>query len=387
MTRVNRRRVNVINSRMKAFSFFSDNFNVFKSAWKVIRGAWSSNGTVAASSSQPGDYPIAAVKMSKPDVTLTVETPKSGTGAALWVTDSGNWWGVTHNRTTEDCNCQSCPVNYCSSYNCSYNYCSSYNCSINYCSSNNCARCASPSYSECCTAASTGQPCYGTVGGACCPATGWTAGYFYCGYPYTSMWACLYYNNNNNSGTYGCASRYYWFNCTTYWTPGSYYNYCSSYFCNQYTITSYNCTNYYCSSYNCYACLNTVYDACCAATSNGNCCAATSNGNCCGATYYVSCNCQTCYPVIIQVLQSVSNVVSQVTSWVIASAAAAIKVITSGTTITTKAYSDTAMVTQIGSDLVHTATGATVTTQFGILVSPSVYNQGTTVDNITIQSN
>jgi hypothetical protein len=46
----------------------------------------------------------------------------------------------------------------------------------------------------------------------------------------------------------------------------------------------------------------------------------------------------------------------------------------SGNTITAKAYSDN-LVTQIGDDLVHTATGATVTTQFGISISPAQHDQ------------
>ena len=110
---VKRRRPNVISSRLKAFLTFADNFLGFKAAWKSIRGSWSGGSGYGTTSSQPGDYPIAAVKMAKSDVTVSVETPASGIGAAIWITDSGNWWGVTHNRTSESCNCQSCAVNYC----------------------------------------------------------------------------------------------------------------------------------------------------------------------------------------------------------------------------------------------------------------------------------
>jgi hypothetical protein len=49
-------------------------------------------------------------------------------------------------------------------------------------------------------------------------------------------------------------------------------------------------------------------------------------------------------------------------------------------TITTKVYSDK-LVTQIGSDLVYTATGASVSTIYGIVLSPSSYNQGTSLDD------
>jgi hypothetical protein len=59
-----------------------------------------------------------------------------------------------------------------------------------------------------------------------------------------------------------------------------------------------------------------------------------------------------------------------------------------GNQITAKAYSDTNLVTQIGSDLVYTATGAVVGTQFGISISPSQYLQsdiiGTSVEINTL---
>jgi hypothetical protein len=52
---------------------------------------------------------------------------------------------------------------------------------------------------------------------------------------------------------------------------------------------------------------------------------------------------------------------------------------TSGNQITARAFSDTNLVTQIGSDLVYTATGATINTTYGISISPTQYAQSDTI--------
>lgn len=94
----------------------------------------------------------------------------------------------------------------------------------------------------------------------------------------------------------------------------------------------------------------------------------------------------TSYSEYLKIRQSVSSVVSIITSALISTSQTikSLKVFTSGNQITARAYSDTNFVTQVGSDLVYTATGATITTQYGIAVSPSAYNQsaiiGTSVD-------
>jgi hypothetical protein len=62
-----------------------------------------------------------------------------------------------------------------------------------------------------------------------------------------------------------------------------------------------------------------------------------------------------------------------------------LKTITSGTQITVKGYSDTNLTTQVGSDLVYNATGAAVTAEYGIVLTPSGYNGTYTVDSVTIE--
>jgi hypothetical protein len=56
-------------------------------------------------------------------------------------------------------------------------------------------------------------------------------------------------------------------------------------------------------------------------------------------------------------------------------------------TATIKPYSDTNLSTQIGSDLTYTPTGVAINARYGIMVKPSAYSQGTTIDEISIESN
>jgi hypothetical protein len=62
-----------------------------------------------------------------------------------------------------------------------------------------------------------------------------------------------------------------------------------------------------------------------------------------------------------------------------------LKALISGNQITARAYSDANMTSQVGGSLVYTATGATVTTEYGLLLTPSAYNQGNAVDNIVVE--
>lgn len=102
-----------------------------------------------------------------------------------------------------------------------------------------------------------------------------------------------------------------------------------------------------------------------------------------------ACSCSTSYPQYVRVIQSVASTVSTITSWLISATATigSFRVKTSGTQITTQVYSDPSLVTQIGSDLVYTATGAVVTSDYGILVKPSTYSQGYTIGPVTIDRN
>lgn len=96
------------------------------------------------------------------------------------------------------------------------------------------------------------------------------------------------------------------------------------------------------------------------------------------------CNCQTCYPRYIRVLQSAAYTVSTIFSSTIAAAAQSLRIKTNSNQITVKAFSDTNLATQIGSDLIYTPTGVTITSTHGLIVYPSASLQGTTLGSITI---
>jgi hypothetical protein len=96
------------------------------------------------------------------------------------------------------------------------------------------------------------------------------------------------------------------------------------------------------------------------------------------------CNCQTCYPRYIRVLKSLASTVSTLTTWTIASVAQSLRIKTNGSEITVKAFSDTNLATQIGSDLVYTPSGVAITSTHGLIVYPSATNQGTTLGSTTI---
>jgi hypothetical protein len=155
--------------------------------------------------------------------------------------------------------------------------------------------------------------------------------------PYCGAW-----NSNNIRNAAYCRSYYY--------NSYSYFYACGS------TCTSYNATNYVCTSS---SAKYYTYQS--------------------GTSYF--------YPQFLRVLQSVGNVVSQIASLQVSDNAtiAGLKALISGTTITARAYSDVNMTSQVGSDLVYNATGAAVTTEYGLLLTPSGYNQGNAVDNIVIE--
>jgi hypothetical protein len=89
----------------------------------------------------------------------------------------------------------------------------------------------------------------------------------------------------------------------------------------------------------------------------------------------------------LQLLSSVSGTVSEATSSVsLGSEAAAIVVQTAGNAITAKAYSDTALTTQLGSTLSYTPSSPTKGSKVGIVKVPSSYGQNNLVDDFTAQA-
>jgi hypothetical protein len=308
--------------------------------WNIIRGTWSVLSNKAYSPTAASSYPLASVKMVSPNATISLKGVSQGSTAALWVTDSNQWWGIGIDQTAVStstlnptergitgCTCQTCQN---TATVANWNYvAATYNYAIN-------------SYNYVCNSASY-------------PAA-------------TYNYNCNVYNNGfcNNISRYPMVG------------PGQYVYTCNvtgNRYCNNsmYPIATYN---YMCNS----ASYPPVY-----AYAPGM-AASYPEGNYNLVTFY-ECNCQTCYPQYVRFIQSVSGTVTTLTSWIVSTVVNSIKVTTSGSGTTTKIYSDTNLVTQIGSDLTYTPTGVTVTPQYGIMVKPSSYLQGNTIEEITIEVN
>lgn len=279
------------------------------SLWDATSGTWTVVANQAQATTSASSYPVASVALPKNNMDISLKGVGNGAGAALWVTDSGNWWGVVVDQEQET----------------AYNTCQGANCNA---------------YTY-------------TIQGYNCSAYSCSAYSFYCVTGYTT--ACNHYARGN---------------------------------CNRYNATNRTCQTYNagtCDTWSSYCGFG--YNVC-----NANSCSSPGNTNGvsnCNAftTYYYNCNPYTVYPSYLRVIQSVSNTVSTIASTAISSVAQALKVSISGTQLTTKAYSDSAMTTQIGSDWVYTPTGVTVTPKYGIVLSPTNYSQGTTIDEVDITLN
>lgn len=169
------------------------------------------------------------------------------------------------------------------------------------------------------------------------------------------------------------------------------YNSCADASCG----CNYTCSSgYYCSANNlCYdvgPCSGSVvtgatcssYKVCQASGCGCAICNTCSTSNCGAGS---SCNCQTCTTnnYYMRMLKSVAGTVSTVISdYAVASLPAAIKVVTSGSTITEYAYSNTTMTTSLGNTST-TPASPTIGTGVGIIKAPAAVSQGTTVDDFS----
>jgi hypothetical protein len=315
--------------------------------WKIWGSAiWSIVSNKVSTSTAASSYPLASVSTISSDVTVSLKGVSQGSTAALWVTASNQWWGIGIDQTTVSastlnpteraitgCSCQTCtsPGNVAN-----YNYVAAYVYNV-------------------------GTGTYNYV----CNASSYPAG----NYNYN----CNTYNvgNCNNNARYPC-------------------NFFSEGMCNVYSYYCDRAGNRYCTNamyaianYN-YSCNSAAYPQNYYYVTGANAAYPPGNSN---ATTYYECNCQTCYPQYVRFIQSVSGTVTTLTSWIVSTVVNSLKVTTSGSSTTTKVYSDTNLVTQIGSDLTYTPTGVTIAPNYGIMVKPSSYSQGNTIEEITIEAN
>jgi hypothetical protein len=313
--------------------------------WQAIKGTFQISGN-KASSLTDASHPIAAVDSYTSNVDVDIKGT-SGAGAALWVTDSGNWWSVGAIQASESCNC----VEYYNSYTYTYTYFGVVGFNQGNCASNN---------NTCCATGCTGNYNADTCALQQCGAFNTSN---CCGF---TCYGFNAYNARNKTGG-NCMGNF----CSCYNGSNCQYNICvenNGSNCNAFGCTDSNsCNN--CASFNQG---NAIY---------GNIQDTTTGYN---GPYY---NCETCYPSYIRIFQSASNVVTTMLTQAVSAVVQSIKVKTNGTQITVKAYSDANQVTQIGSDIVYTATGAAIYPRFGITIVPSSYGQTYAIDEVTITPN
>ena len=336
--------------------YFQDTFNranetLDKSSdgtvWKIWGPAlWSVVSNKASTSTSASAYPLATVSAPSSNVTVSLKGVSQGSTAALWVTDSNQWWGIGIDQTTVSasalnpteraitgCNCQTC-TNPGTVAN--YNYVAAYVYSV-----------GTGNYNYVCNAAS---------------------------YPVASYnYTCNVYNTGscNNASRYPC-NQFSEGMCNVY-----------SYYCDRTGNRYCNNSMYPIASYS-YMCNSAAYPQNYYYVTGAN--AAYPEGNYNATTYY-ECNCQTCYPQYVRFIQYISGTLTTLSSWIVSTVINSLKVTTSGSSTTTKIYSDANLVSQIGSDLTYTPTGVTITPNYGIMVKPSSYSQGNTIDEITIEAN
>lgn len=354
------------------------------SLWRQIRGAFSISGNKAVGDSN--NYPMAVVDLPFSNVDIALTGITQGSAAALWVTDSGNWWAVGIDQTSVT-NCQTCS-------DCIQN--SGSNCNGTFNSSNwNCN--AFGSNFTCTTPGNTfggngqftfayyfggnAQNSFKTWNAATCTG-GWNASFSFCAA--FGPGNCRLWNSTKN-----CAARNAPICNSTGFQPST----CKGFSPGNEVTNSWNAIQF--GNFNTWnpiqtnPCQDGFSTTFCVSpgTQNNVFCNGNFNADVCIAWNSYSCNCSTTYPQYIRIMKSVNSVVSEVWSTTIASVAQSLRVKTNGSQITVKAYSDPNLVTQIGSDIVHTPTGVSVMSTYGITIDPSSYNQGYSIDGIEITKN
>ena len=86
----------------------------------------------------------------------------------------------------------------------------------------------------------------------------------------------------------------------------------------------------------------------------------------------------------MRIIQSAANTVSEILKWQVSNVIRSLRVFTKDKTITVKSYSDANLQTEVNSTD-YTASSAQESSKFGIVISPSAYNEAKTVAEINIE--
>lgn len=375
--------------------------------WENIRPGFSISSN-KASATNPSSYPLAAIDFPSSNVAISLSGTDQGSSAALWVTDSGNWWAVGIDQAPTTCNCQTGSTcnswnqsncasgsNFggnCSSFSFVEAFCAQWNtrniqCSAWGITTGNCrswnlppGNCIELFPGSC--RAWTGGNCNELLQGSCRANSGgncrlWNAGRTCRA---TNPVSCSAWNTRpcggwntricNGWNTRPCGQ----------WST-------RSNVCDAWNTRNNFCTNNVLPPGNCSA-NNSPFTFCNSTAWNffGFTCNSFNTSNCTNWSTFTF-GCQTCYPQYIRLFQSVSSTVTEIFNWTVSSIVRSFRVKTNKDQITIEAFSDDNHVTKIGGDIIFTPTGVTVTPKFGIVLKPSEFNQGTAIDGIQITRN
>lgn len=426
MRRVSRRRV--VNTRLRAFTSFSDLFSstTLKSGWKEISGSWTSGSSALSTFSTTG---LISIPMSKSDATISIGVPSgTGVGVYFWGTDSNNYWasyafstgstvstctnnacsGTENYTVTQSCSCPFAGYYYpstCNNGSCSGSeqYTATRSCSCSYVSSSNCnsGACSGSesftNYRSCsCSTVSLYGYCTYTPGTTTSTSAGCVSAFSGCAPQYTETSA---------PGICGCPTGSNRMCCvSTTTTSGSW-----SYNCCSYTgqVCAYGTTNQ--STCNSGACSGieafTDSRSCsCSVTSSSNCnsgscsgsenytasrsCScpqtayysSTCNNGACSGTYSYqasrSCSCTTTYARKLRTVKVVNGTSTLVGEFTISSVPTTIQIITSGTGVSVSAS---------GASASYTNSDGTTNKNFGIIKTNGGSEQVSAISTFSAQ--
>lgn len=326
--------------------------------WDSISGDFKIQTNKAFTDNDPEEYPIAAITMPKNDVGISLFDIDNGSAAALWVTDSGNWFAVGVDQHPVDCNCE------------------------------------------------VGTECNRWNGSN---ITGWTSYTFESGgrnrFTVADGEYCVTNETGGRTPNYGVTRIYTVTTCNRFFYPSACYAW-GRRTVYEYGIRGYNSPNY---TTTCNTNFATRYNSPNFTTNrniNGY------NANLCNRWNEYTFDCETCYPQWIRFFQSVAGTVTTLSKTLVSDAIRTIKspnetldlivqdgpitrfvramtLLVTGSRIQVTPYSDQGAVNQIvleegSGDLTYEPTGAQVEPTYGIMVYPSEYNQENFIGGIQI---
>lgn len=294
-------------------------------AWRAVRGVWGISNNKAISGTSSSSYPLATLKFTRTDVTVSVSGVEPGMGASFWVTDGDNWYASVY---TQNQVCETCTS--CSSF------------SGGNCIAFNPSNCASTIPGNC----GAGTFCCGSFNPSTCNET--------------SPGNCNVFNSANS----GNGNPPYGF-C---YGPSRNPPYCSG---------SFNPSN--CNAFCCSGPFPTWSPYC--GSFNPSFCSSYSPVVCNGYSTF-SCNCVTEHR--ISFIRSLAGTITMLSNNLFSTAVQSFKIFLSGEQATLQSFSSVSYSSQIGEPVVIPLSSPQKTVDHGIIKSTSSYQQGSSIDEFGV---